>query len=80
MENLGNPRYLAAGWQFGKTNSGLHYRRFPFLATLRERVGPVIWIVMVACVLVHIAMNIVGDQTVMVWLVWPFDPALKFEF
>ncbi|SUG45324.1 GlpG protein (membrane protein of glp regulon) [Salmonella enterica subsp. arizonae] len=80
MENPGDPRYLAASWQSGQTNSGLRYRRFPFLATLRERAGPVTWTVMVACVLVYIAMNLVGDQTVMVWLAWPFDPALKFEF
>lgn len=80
IENPGDPRYLAASWQSGQTNSGLRYRRFPFLATLRERAGPVTWIVMLACVLVYIAMSLIGDQTVMVWLAWPFDPVLKFEF
>ncbi|HAV0588644.1 TPA: TROVE domain-containing protein [Salmonella enterica subsp. enterica] len=79
IENPGDPRYLAASWQSGQTNSGLRYRRFPFLATLRERAGPVTWIVMLACVLVYIAMSLIGDQTVMVWLAWPFDPVLKFE-
>lgn len=34
---------------------------------------------MLACVLVYIAMSLIGDQTVMVWLAWPFDPVLKFE-
>ncbi|MDI4702848.1 hypothetical protein MJI37_33225, partial [Salmonella enterica subsp. enterica serovar Cerro] len=42
--------------------------------TLRERAGPVTWIVMLACVVVYIAMSLIGDQTVMVWLAWPFDP------
>lgn len=73
-------RVTAASWQSGQTDSGLHYQRFPFLATLRERAGPVTWMVMAACVLVFIAMNVVGDQTVMLWLAWPFDPSLKFEF
>ncbi|MDI5817465.1 hypothetical protein MJI46_32535, partial [Salmonella enterica subsp. enterica serovar Cerro] len=42
-----------------QTNSGLRYRRFPFLATLRERAGPVTWIVMLACVVVYIAMSLI---------------------
>jgi GlpG protein len=37
LENPGDPRYLAASWQSGQTGSGLHYRRFPFLATVRAR-------------------------------------------
>lgn len=60
IENPGDPRYLAASWQSGQTNSGLRYRRFPFLATLRERAGPVTWIVMLACVLVYIAMSLMA--------------------
>lgn len=35
---------------------------------------------MIACVVVFIAMQILGDQEVMLWLAWPFDPTLKFEF
>ncbi|SQD00943.1 rhomboid intramembrane serine protease [Escherichia coli] len=62
------------------TGSGLHYRRYPFFAALRERAGPVTWVVMIACVVVFIAMQILGDQEVMLWLAWPFDPTLKFEF
>ncbi len=80
LENPGDPRYLAASWQSGHTDSGLRYQRYPFLATLRERAGPVTWLVMAACVLVFIAMNVLGDQAVMLWLAWPFDPSLKFEF
>lgn len=30
IENPGDPRYLAASWRSGQTNSGLRYRRFPF--------------------------------------------------
>lgn len=40
LENPADPRYLAASWQSGHTNSGLHYQRFPFLATLRQNAGP----------------------------------------
>ena len=39
LENPGDPRYLAASWQSGQTDSGLRYQRYPFLATLRERAG-----------------------------------------
>lgn len=80
LENPADPRYLAASWQSGHTGSGLHYRRFPFIATLRERAGPVTWLIMIACILVFVVMSIVGAQSVMVWLAWPFDPSLKFEF
>ncbi|HCR6654869.1 TPA: rhomboid family intramembrane serine protease GlpG, partial [Shigella flexneri] len=52
----------------------------PFFAALRERAGPVTWVMMIACVVVFIAMQILGDQEVMLWLAWPFDPTLKFEF
>lgn len=31
LENPADPRYLAASWQSGHTNSGLRYQRFPFL-------------------------------------------------
>lgn len=41
LENPADPRYLAASWQSGHTDSGLHYRRYPFFAALRERAGPV---------------------------------------
>ena len=66
LENPADPRYLAASWQAGHTGSGLHYRRYPFFAALRERAGPVTWVMMIACVVVFIAMQILGDQEV-VW-------------
>ncbi len=37
-------------------------------------------VMMIACVVVFIAMQILGDQEVMLWLARPFDPTLKFEF
>ncbi len=40
LENPADPRYLAASWQSGQTNSGLRYQRFPFFATLRHNAGP----------------------------------------
>lgn len=45
LENPADPRYLAASWQAGHTGSGLHYRRYPFFAALRERAGPVTWVI-----------------------------------
>lgn len=79
LENPADPRYLAASWQAGHTNSGLQYRRFPFLATLRGNAGPVTLVIMILCIAIFLIMNAVGDRTVMVWLAWPFDPSLKFE-
>ena len=48
LENPADPRYLAASWQAGHTGSGLHYRRYPFFAALRERAGPVTWVMMIS--------------------------------
>lgn len=79
LENPADPRYLAASWQSGHTNSGLHYRRFPFLETLKANAGPVTMAVMIACILVFILMNVVGDQAVMMWLAWPYDSSVQFE-
>ncbi|MFU0446888.1 rhomboid family intramembrane serine protease GlpG [Pseudocitrobacter faecalis] len=79
LENPADPRYLAASWQAGHTNSGLHYRRFPFLETLKANAGPVTMAVMIACILVFVLMNVVGDQAVMIWLAWPYDSSVQFE-
>jgi len=79
LENPGDPRYLAASWHSGQTDSGLHYRRFPFLATIRERAGPSTLLLMAACIAVFIIMNAVGDQRVMIALAWPYDPSLEMD-
>lgn len=79
LEEPTDPRYLAASWQSGQTNSGLRYPRFPFLSTLRERAGPFTLGVFAVTVLLFLLMNIIGDQPVMVWLAWPYDPSLKFD-
>ncbi|MFW7192265.1 rhomboid family intramembrane serine protease GlpG [Enterobacter sp. BNK-29] len=79
LENPGDPRYLAASWQSGQTDSGLHYSRFPFLATIRERAGLFTLLLMAACIIVFIIMNVVGDQSVMIALAWPYDPSLEFD-
>ncbi|ENY0897618.1 rhomboid family intramembrane serine protease GlpG [Enterobacter ludwigii] len=79
LENPGDPRYLAASWQSGQTDSGLHYRRFPFFATVRERAGPFTLVLMAACIIVFIMMNVVGDQSVMIALAWPYDPSLDVD-
>jgi GlpG protein len=79
LENPGDPRYLAASWQSGQTGSGLHYRRFHFFATVRERAGPFTLLLMAACIIVFIMMNVVGDQSVMIALAWPYDPSLDVD-
>ncbi|ASV57301.1 GlpG protein (membrane protein of glp regulon) [Lelliottia jeotgali] len=79
LENPADPRYLAASWTSGHTDSGLHYQRFPFLATVRERAGPFTLLLMAACILVFIIMNVVGDQPVMIALAWPYDPSVQFD-
>ncbi|WP_312748591.1 rhomboid family intramembrane serine protease GlpG [Atlantibacter hermannii] len=80
LEDPNDPRYLAASWTTGHTNSGLHYRRFPFMATLRERAGPFTIGLAAVCIAVYILMLTLGDQAVMIWLAWPYDPNLDFEF
>lgn len=79
LENPADPRYLAASWQSGNTQSGLRYQRYPFLATLKSNAGPFTWTITVACIAVFILMSIVGDQAVMIWLAWPYDAELQFE-
>ena len=80
LENPADPRYLAASWQSGQTGSGLHYHRFPFIATIRERAGAVTLLLMAACIIVFILMSVVGDQPVMIALAWPYDASVQFEF
>lgn len=79
LSNPGDERYLAASWQSGQTHSGLHYRRFPFWTTLRNNAGPLTLAMIVLCVVVYALMQMLGDQTVMLWLAWPFDPSLKYD-
>lgn len=79
LENPADPRYLAASWTTGHMDSGLHYQRFPFFATVRERAGPFTLLLMAACILVFIIMNVVGDQHVMIALAWPYGPAVQYD-
>lgn len=80
LQDPNHPRYLAASWESGQTDSGLHYQRYPFLVTLRQKAGPLTMVIMVACILVYLLMQMVGYRNVMVWLAWPFDPSLKYQF
>jgi GlpG protein len=80
LANPGDPRYLAASWSTGDTASGLHYQRYPFLETIRQKAGPFTLGMIAACMLVYLAMQVFGDRTVMVWLAWPYADNLRFEF
>lgn len=80
LENPADPRYLAASWQAGHTGSGLHYRRYPFFAALRERAGPVTSggdDRLRGGVYRHANSRRSGSD---VMAGPPFDPTLKFEF
>lgn len=79
LSDPGHARYHAASWQSGDTHSGLRYRRYPFLTTLRARAGPFTFAIAALCVLVFIIMIVAGDQAVMIWLAWPFDDALRYD-
>lgn len=79
VANPGDPRYLAASWSTGDTSSGLHYQRYPFLATIRQKAGPFTLGMIAACVLVYLAMQVMGDRAVMVWLAWPYADDLRYE-
>lgn len=74
-----HPRYRAASWHSGKTDSGLRYERTNFWANIRERAGPLTLTGMVVCIAVFILMQIVGDRTVMYWLAWPDGPDQYLE-
>ncbi len=79
LENPADPRYLAASWQSGQTDSGLHYRRFPLSAALRERGGPLTIAISVLCIIVFLLMNVMGDEVVMAWLAWPWMRACALK-
>jgi GlpG protein len=74
-----HPRYQAASWHTGNTESGLRYERSNIWANIRERAGPLTMTMMIACVAVFILMQIVGDETVLGWLGWPDGPEQYFQ-
>ncbi|MCE0801577.1 rhomboid family intramembrane serine protease GlpG [Buttiauxella sp. A2-C1_F] len=79
LANPGDSRYLAASWNTGHTGGGLRYQRYPFLATISQKAGPFTMVIMAACVLVYLLMQIVGDRAVMTWLAWPYKDSLHYE-
>ena len=74
-----HPRYQAASWQSGRTDSGIHYQRASLLANLRERAGPLTMLLGIACIAVFILMQIVGDRTALAWMAWPADSSQYFQ-
>lgn len=74
-----HPRYQAASWQSGTTDSGLHYQRDSLLTNLRQRAGPLTMLLGIACIAVFILMQIVGDQTALAWMAWPADSSQYFQ-
>ena len=74
-----HPRYQAASWQSGNTQSGLRYERTNVLANIRERAGPLTMAMMIACIVVFILMQLVGDDVALDWLAWPADASQYFQ-
>ena len=74
-----HPRYQAASWHSGNTESGLRYERTHIWASIRERAGPLTMTIMIACVAVFILMQIVGDDVALEWLAWPADSSQYFQ-
>ncbi|MDR7343999.1 GlpG protein [Pantoea alhagi] len=74
-----HPRYQAASWQSGTTDSGLHYQRASLLSHLRQRAGPLTVVLGIACIAIYILMQIVGDRTMLAWLAWHMDGSPFFQ-
>ncbi|MFC3393937.1 rhomboid family intramembrane serine protease GlpG [Brenneria rubrifaciens] len=66
-----NPRYQAASWQTGSTDSGIQYRRFSYLQTLKRQAGPLTLLIMIVSVAVFALMKISGYERVMLLLAYP---------
>ncbi|QDY43723.1 rhomboid family intramembrane serine protease GlpG [Candidatus Pantoea soli] len=79
VRNPDHPRYQAASWTSGRTDSNLRYERSHLLANIRERAGPLTLAIMVICVAVFILMQIVGDEVALDWLAWPADASQYFQ-
>lgn len=74
-----HPRYQAASWQSGNTDSGLHYQRDSLMTHLRRRAGPLTLTLGFACIAIFILMQIIGEDEVQGWLAWPMDSAQSFQ-
>ncbi|PWC14778.1 rhomboid family intramembrane serine protease GlpG [Brenneria corticis] len=66
-----NPRYQAASWHTGSTDSGIRYQRFSYLQTLKQRAGPLTLSIIIAAIAVFLLMQISGYEPVMAWLSYP---------
>ncbi|MBJ7222995.1 MULTISPECIES: rhomboid family intramembrane serine protease GlpG [unclassified Brenneria] len=66
-----NPRYQAASWQSGSTDSGIQYHRFSYWQTLQQKAGPLTLSIMVVAVVVFLLMQVSGADRVMAWLSYP---------
>lgn len=71
-----HPRYQAASWQSGTTDSGLRYQH---TGLLRQRAGPLTVVLGLACIAVYILMQIMGDRVLLAWLAWHMDGSPFFQ-
>lgn len=74
-----HPRYQAASWQSGSTNSGLRYPRVPLVQAIRERAGVLTLGGIAVCLIMFIVIQISGPYQVLHWLSWPADRQQYFQ-
>ncbi|WP_409308469.1 rhomboid family intramembrane serine protease GlpG [Pectobacterium sp. B1J-3] len=66
-----NPRYQAASWQTGSTDSGIQYQRFSYLNTLKQQAGPLTLLIMIVSLVIFALMKLWGYEQVMMLLAYP---------
>lgn len=71
LRDPNHPRYQAASWHSGTTDSVIRYSQTSLMTTLRQRSGPLTLVVAVACLVVFVLMQLFGDLSVMRLLAWP---------
>ena len=71
-----HPRYHAASWQAGKTDSGIKYVRasgMPLKERIKTMAGPLTLVVSAISVVVYLLVAMLGYAPVISWLGWPQD-------
>jgi len=77
-----HPRYQAASWKSGNTDSGIKYvspAGPPLMTRVKAMAGPVTLIVSAASVIVYLLISMLGYAPVIDWLGWPQDSMQHFQ-
>ena len=79
LRDPAHPRYQAASWQTGNTESTLSYPRYSYLARIRSQAGPLTLAIMVLSIVIYLLMPVMGDDRIMNWLGWPADSSQYWQ-